>query len=48
MGGWEGYFPWGSDGEGEDDSLVEVEVGGGYVEVEGGFKRHEFAFQENY
>ena len=47
VGGWEACFPW-LDGEGEDDALVEVEVGGGYVEVEGGFQRHEFASEENY
>ncbi len=33
--------------EGQEETLVEVEVGGGYVEVEGGFQGHELASEED-
>ena len=39
---------WFSDREGHHDSLIEVEVGGGDVEVEGGLNLHKLTMQENH
>ncbi len=36
-----------SDGELEDDSLVEIEMGWGEVEIEGCFKQHELSLEED-